>query len=53
MGIGMKGVITRRHFWLVGREFGWRIGLKVLFTRETVALLTLMAWRAKRGKGKA
>ena len=49
----MNGVITRRHFWLVGKEFGWRIGLKLLFTREKVALLTLITWRVKHGKGKA
>lgn len=38
----MAGTITKKHFFLIWREFGFRTALHVLFSREPVALLALM-----------
>jgi len=39
----MAGVVTRRHFFLVWREFGFRAAWRVLRSpRGAVALLALM-----------
>ena len=38
----MKGTITKHHFLIVSKEFGWKIALKLLFSRKPVALILLM-----------
>ena len=38
----MSGVVTKRHFFLIWREFGFRAAMRILTSREPVALLTLM-----------
>ena len=37
----MKGVVTRRHVFLVARHFGLRAAARLLFTRKPVALAVL------------
>ena len=39
----MAGVVTRRHFFLIARELGIAKALRVLLSREPVALATLMS----------
>jgi len=38
----MSGTVTKRHFFLIWREFGLKTALHVLVSRESVALLVLM-----------
>jgi hypothetical protein len=39
----MKGVVTRRHFLIVLKEFGLRVAFRLLFSSKPVALITLMS----------
>ena len=41
--VGMVGVVTKRHWRMVAREFGWRKALRLLLSRKPVALHVLMA----------
>lgn len=38
----MQGVVTRKHFWLIAKAFGYRKAMKVLFSRKSTALMRLM-----------
>jgi hypothetical protein len=38
----MKGMVQKRHWLLIWREFGWKKAFKVLFSSEAVALIILM-----------
>jgi len=38
----MKGVITKRHFFMVLRNFGWRKAFKLITSKDGVALMVLM-----------
>ncbi len=38
----MSGIITKKHFFLVLKTFGIRKALKLLVSRQLVALNTLM-----------
>lgn len=38
----MKGVVTKRNFFAIGRTFGWSKALAVLFSTEATALNILM-----------
>jgi hypothetical protein len=39
----MKGVVTRKHFLIVLREFGLRVAFKLLLSSKPVALIILMS----------
>jgi hypothetical protein len=39
----VSGVVTKKHFFLVGKIFGWKKAFKILFSRKPVALMVLMA----------
>ena len=39
----MEGLVSKKHVLLVAKEFGWRKALKLLMSKEPVALLVLMA----------
>jgi hypothetical protein len=39
----MTGVVTKKDFFLVLRSFGLKKALKLFFSRERVALVTLMS----------
>lgn len=39
----MVGVVSKKHFFLVAKEFGWRKAFKLLLSKEPVALMVLMA----------
>lgn len=39
----MSGVVTKKHFFLIWREFGFRKALRVLTSREPVALILLIS----------
>jgi hypothetical protein len=41
MGI-MTGTITKKHFFQIAKAFGWKVAVKVLLSREPVALNTLL-----------
>ena len=38
----MKGVVTKKHFILVAKEFGLKIAIKLLLSRKPVALLAII-----------
>ena len=38
----MTGVITKKHFFLILKNFGWRKAFKLLTSKEPVALLLLV-----------
>jgi len=38
----MSGLVTKKHFFLIGRSFGYKKAFKLLFSRQPVALLVLM-----------
>ena len=38
----MKGVITKKHFFLVAKELGLKAAIKLLINRKPVALLALI-----------
>jgi len=38
----MKGVITKKHFFMVLRNFGWRKAFKLITSKDGVALMVLM-----------
>jgi hypothetical protein len=39
----MVGVITKKHWLMVGKTFGWRKAVRLLLSRKPVALSILMA----------
>ena len=39
----MKGTVTKKHFFVVWKEFGFKKALKILTSTEPVALLVLMS----------
>ena len=38
----MKGTITKKHFLMILKEFGWKKAIKILLSRKPVALTLLM-----------
>ena len=38
----MVGLVTKKHFFLIWKEFGFRKASKVLLSRQPVALMELM-----------
>jgi hypothetical protein len=38
----MKGIITKKHFFEIAREFGIRKAIRILFARDKSALTILM-----------
>lgn len=38
----MKGVITKKHFLVIAKEFGLRKAIKILLSQKPVALTLLM-----------
>ena len=39
----MKGLVTKKHWLMIWKEFGFRKAMKILMSREPVALIELMA----------
>lgn len=40
---GMSGVVSKKHFFLIAKEFGIKKAVKVLLSKEPVALMLLIA----------
>lgn len=38
----MKGAITKKHFLIILKEFGWKKAIKILLSKKPVALTLLM-----------
>ena len=38
----MKGTVTKKHFFVVLKNFGWRKAIKLLLSKDGVALLILV-----------
>jgi hypothetical protein len=38
----MKGLVTKKHFFLIWHEFGIKIAIKILVSRKPIALTTLI-----------
>ncbi len=39
----MNGMVTKKHFWAILKNFGIRKAVRVLFSRNVTALAILMA----------
>jgi len=39
----MKGVVTKKHFFMVVKSFGWSKAFRLLLSRKPVALLALIS----------
>jgi hypothetical protein len=39
----MKGVVTKKDWWMVARTLGWRKAIKLITSREKTALNILMS----------
>jgi len=38
----MSGTVTKKHFFLIWKEFGLRVAVKILLSGDAAALLILM-----------
>lgn len=38
----MKGTVTKKHFFLIAKEFGWKVALRILISNQKAALNILM-----------
>jgi hypothetical protein len=38
----MKGMVTKKHFFLIWQAFGAKKAFRILFSRKPVALITLL-----------
>jgi hypothetical protein len=40
--ITMNGTVTKKHFFIIWKEFGFKKAVKILKSKEPVALMVLM-----------
>ncbi len=42
-GITMKGVVSKKHFFKIWKSFGFKKAIKVIASKEPVALIVLIS----------